>query len=142
MQRDYFEVSARIRKRYARALEPLCTQWELTRNELDVLLFLYNNPALDRPADIVTYRGMVKSHVSLSVADLERRGLLLRSPDPEDRRTVHLKLTEPAREIAAQGRAIQEEFYTRLFQGLSREDFDRMQAMLEQVGRNIKQMET
>ncbi len=141
MKMDYFDVTARIRKLYGRAVEPVCTRWDLTRNELDVLLFLYNNPQFDRPADIVAYRGMVKSHVSLSVANLERRGLLLRSADSEDRRTVHLRLTEPALEIAETGRKTQEAFYRKVFDGFSRRDYELMHTMLEKVGGNLAQLE-
>ena len=73
-------------------MDPICKKWDLTRNELDVLLFLANNPEFDRAVDIVNNRGLSKSHVSLSISNLERRGVLERIDDPDDRRTVHLRL--------------------------------------------------
>ena len=91
---NYFDTMARAQKGYARLLEPICKKWDLTRNELDVMLFLANNPDFDRAVDIVNHRGLAKSHVSMSVTNLESRGLLERISDPADRRTVHLKLTE------------------------------------------------
>ena len=47
-QFNYFDTMARAQKGYARLLEPICKKWELTRNELDVMLFLANNPDYDR----------------------------------------------------------------------------------------------
>lgn len=141
MRFDYFDVTQRAKKKYAHAMAPVCAAHGLTKNELDVLLFLYNNPEYDRAADIVAHRGMTKSHVSLSVTNLESRGLLLRSADPEDRRTVHLKLSEEARGIAEQGRAAQQVFFSRIFAGLSGEDVAFWQGLMEKVCNNIEQMD-
>ena len=142
MKMNYFEAMQLGKKGYSRILEPVCRRWDLTRNELDVLLFLANNPGMDRAADVVTNRGMTKSHVSLSVTRLEARGLLRRREDPRDRRTVRLELTEAAGEIAMAGRAAQKAYFSRLFRGLSREELDAWQAILEKVNRNIAGMET
>lgn len=141
MRLDYFDLSRRAKKQYALVVEPICNAHGLTRNELDVLLFLYNNPEFTRAADIVVHRGMTKSHVSLSVTNLENRGLLLRTDDPEDRRAVHLTLTEPAREIAQQGRQAQERFFGALFAGTTHEERMFWQGLVERVGENILRME-
>ena len=58
------------KKRYAQLLDPLCDTWDLNKTEVDILLFLANNPGLDRAADIVRIRHIAKSHVSLSVGNL------------------------------------------------------------------------
>ena len=55
-------------KVYRRFLEPVGEKYDLNRAELDVLLFLANNPSYDTATDIVEYRGLVKSHVSAAVA--------------------------------------------------------------------------
>ena len=82
---NYFDTMAKAQKGYARLMDPICKKWDLTRNELDVLLFLANNPEFDRAVDIVNNRGLSKSHVSLSISNLERRGFLERIDDPDDR---------------------------------------------------------
>lgn len=141
IQPDYFDNMLRAKKGYAKVLEPICRAWELTRNELDVLLFLANNPGYDRAADIVTRRGIAKSHVSLSVGNLESRGLLVRRIDAEDRRTVHLELTQAALEIAGAGRKAQTAFFSRIFAGLTREETEQWKSILEKVSHNIEQLE-
>ena len=141
MEFNYFDTMLRAQKGYARMLDPICRQWDLTRNELDVLLFLANNPGLDRAADIVSRRGMAKSHVSLSVSNLESKGLLICRKDPADRRTVHLQLTEGAKEIARAGQEAQRIFFVRIHQGVSREEFDLWRRICLKISKNIEELE-
>lgn len=138
---DYFDVIASARKSYAKLLDPICQQWKLTRNELDILLFLYNNPAYDRAADIVSRRGIAKSHVSLSVAGLEEKGLLQRRFSELDRRTAHLELLEPGRVIAAEAKEKQIQYFYSLYQGISPEDFEIWRNITQKVLDNIKNLE-
>ena len=141
MQFSYFDVMTRAQKGYSRYLEPVCREWGLTRNELDVILFLANNPALDRAVDIVTHRGLSKSHVSLSVSTLESRGLLLRREDPSDRRTVHLKLLPEALQAADAGRKAQRAFFDRIHAGISPEEMAVWRTMGEKISQNITLLE-
>lgn len=140
MKHDYFDFSQRAARIYTRTMEPLCQEYGLTKKELDVLLFLHNNPEFDRAADIVVHRGLTKSHVSLSVTNLEARGLLLRRTDPEDRRTVRLELTPEAGGICLRGRELQEDFFAKLFAGLSQEQLDLWLDIKNALGRNIEAM--
>lgn len=137
---NYFDIMGQARKSYSKALEPLCQSRQLTRSELDVMLFLYNNPGFDRAADIVSHRGIAKSHVSLSVATLTDRGLLERQTTQEDRRTIHLKLTEEGRRIAREARALQEAFFSRLFAGITREELTLWLQIIEKVQKNVENM--
>lgn len=141
MRFDHFDVTQQVKKKYALAVEPVCRKWNLTKNELDVLLFLYNNPEFDRAADIVAHRGLTKSHVSLSVSNLEGRGLLTRREDPEDRRAVHLILSGEGRTIAEAGREYQVSFFGAMFEGLSREELLQLQDLMDRIRENIKRME-
>ena len=138
---NYFDNALRGRKEYYRALEPVCRRWNLTRNELDIILFLANNPDYDRAVDIVNNRGLSKSHVSLSINSLESRGLLLRNPDPSDRRMVHLQLTEKAREITDVGCRVQKQFMDYLHQGVTEEQLELMRLFAERVYENIRNIE-
>lgn len=129
------------KKKYAAVLEPLCRQWDLTRNELNVLLFLANNPEFDRAADIVTIRSIAKSHVSLAVSSLERRGFLTRRFDPGDRRTAHLQLTPEAAPVIAGGLALQQQFFRGIFSGFTPEELALWRNLADRVLENAEQME-
>ena len=132
----YFDILGKCRKIYGSCLEPLCQKWELTRSEVDVLLFLYNNPDSDRAADIVSRRGMAKSHVSMSVASLEHRSLLERHFSETDRRTAHLKLTETGRQIAREGKVLQDGFFARLYQDVTEEELLLWEKIHEKIRSN------
>ena len=141
MRMDYFETMLRARKGYSRVMDPVCEQWNLTRNEMDVILFLYNNPAYDRASDVAARRGMAKSHVSLSVSSLEEKGLLTRRIDPADRRTVHLTLMGEAEDIAIQGRDAQKIFFGKIYKGLSEEEIAAWTRIAEKVSNNIANLD-
>ena len=141
LRMEYFESLLRARKGYSRIMDPICQQWDLTRNELDVILFLYNNPDRDRASDIATHRGMAKSHVSLSVTTLEDKGLLRRRTDPADRRTVHLELVGDAEYIASQGREAQKVFFSRIYAGLTAGEIQTWTRIIEKVNDNIANLE-
>ena len=138
---NYFDTMAKAQKGYARLMDPICKKWDLTRNELDVLLFLANNPEFDRAVDIVNNRGLSKSHVSLSISSLESKKLLTRQEDPSDRRTVHLQLTEQGKEISEAGRRSQKRFFSYLHQGVTQEQIDMMIDFSRKVAENIKNIE-
>jgi MarR family transcriptional regulator for hemolysin len=123
-------------------MEPSCKEWELTRHELEVILCLYNNPAYDRAADIVSHRGIAKSHVSLSVAGLEEKGLLLRRFSEQDRRTAHLELTDRGRDIALRAREKQMRYFSALYEGISREEFEIWKNITQKVWENLKNLES
>ena len=141
MRRNYVDTMMRARKGYTKMMEPICSQWDLTRNELDVLLFLYNNPGFDRAADVALHRGMAKSHVSLSVNTLESKGLLKRHMDPADRRTIRLALTGDALYIAQQGREAQKVFFTRIYAGITEEEMAVWAAATEKITQNINNLD-
>lgn len=138
---NYLDTMARAKKGYARLLEPICKKWDLTRSEMDILLFLLNNPELDRATDIVSRRGIAKSHVSLSVSNLERRGLLVRRFEPSDRRTAHLELTMDGATVAREGKKAQRQFFERIYQGLTEAEFEQWRRITQQVCDNIEHME-
>ena len=140
MEYNYFDVMNEAKKGYTRYLEPVCREWDLTRNELDVVLFLANNPTMDRAADIVAHRGLAKSHVSLSVSTLESKGLVYREMDTGDRRTVHLKLTTEGLRAAQAGREAQKAFFERIHQGISQEEMAVWRGLTEKISQNIKNM--
>ena len=56
---------------YDQTLDPVAQRWNLTRMELDLLLFLHNNPTRNTAAEAVRLRRWTKSHVSAAIRDLK-----------------------------------------------------------------------
>lgn len=139
---NYFDMTGAAKKLYAKFLEPLCRKWDLSRNEIDVLLFLHNHPGVDRAVDISSGRGMAKSYVSQAVAALEGRGLLQRRFDPADRRAAHLELTESAMRIALEGRQVQQNFFDVVYAGITPEESVLWAGIIRKVMDNIEKSTT
>lgn len=122
---------------YARILAPVYQKYQLTYMELSVLLFLANNPDFDTAAQIVKYRQLTKSHVSISLKTLQQRGLLVGEQRPDDRRTVHLKLTDAADPIIDDGRKAQQTFLQQMLAGFTPEEIQLYQEFQARIHHNL-----
>ena len=107
-----------FRRFYARQFTPLMERTGLTIRDIMVLLFLANHPEQDTARDVVEYRGLSKSQVSQAVEVLTGRGVLERSPDRDDRRVVHLRITEAGEPLAREAQELQAACGARLLETL------------------------
>ncbi|MBB1520600.1 MarR family winged helix-turn-helix transcriptional regulator [Aquipseudomonas guryensis] len=75
---------------------------ELQPIQVSALVYLARcNRYSNTPLAVTEYLGLTKGTVSQSLKALEAKGLIEKSQDPRDRRSVHLQLTAPARELVA-----------------------------------------
>lgn len=93
---------------YLRAFAPLAEAFELSQLEIDLLLFLHNNPAFNTARSICELRGFQKSNVSTAVERLCRRGWLRRERDEANRRLIRLFLTQEAAPVVERAVSIQQ----------------------------------
>ena len=104
------------------------------------MFFVYaNNPQYDTATQIVRYRHLAKSHVSVSIRSLQERGLVLGEHREGNHRTIHLSVADKARDIIADGRVAQGKFCEIVFAGFSKEEIEALYRFTEQVNRNIKE---
>lgn len=123
---------------YQQTVMPVCKKYDLTYMEYTVLMFLFNNPGCDTATQIVRARNLTKSHVSISVKALQGRGLIMGEYFPGNQRIVHLKLTEAAQPIVAEGKAAQEHYGKLLLRGFTRKETEQLQYLMEKLNGNIK----
>ncbi|MCI9578087.1 MAG: MarR family transcriptional regulator [Oscillibacter sp.] len=127
-------------KYYDRQFLPLLEKTGLTIREVHVLLFLANHPGQDTARDVTELRGMAKSQVSQAVEVLAGRGLLARRADGEDRRVVHLVITEQGAPLAREAQALQAACGRRLLEGLTEEEQAVFLDLLERVLREMEDL--
>ena len=118
-------------KFYTWQFTPLLERTGLSMREMNVLLFLANNPQYDTARDVTEFRGLSKSQVSQAVELLVAEGLVSRTPDSSDRRVVHLSLTEEAGPLARQNSCA-----ARLLSGFGPKESDQLLTFLERVLEN------
>lgn len=125
-------------KLYDEILSPVYVKHDLTKSELDILLFLANNPEYDRAVDIIDVRKVAKSHVSASVHSLLEKGYLKKKEQTDNRRDIHLSVTKKADRIIADGRAAQKIFDRTIMKGLTHEDLKALQEASDKVLDNCR----
>ncbi len=125
------------KKLYNVTMDQAAKKMSVTRTEIDILLFLANNPQYDTAADIVRVRHLTKSHVSTSVASLVRTGMLERVYKEGNSKTIHLNIMPSAQKIINEGRSAQEEFIGVLLDGIDSKDLWLISRVLEHMGENI-----
>ena len=125
------QFSQQFKKFYAHQFLPLLKESGLSMREMDVLLFLANN--FDTARDITEFRGLSKSQVSQAVDLLAAEGLLLRTPDTDDRRVVHLSVTPEGMPLARKAQSVQTACGDQLFAGLTPEQEQLLHTTLETV---------
>lgn len=137
---SYFAHCMTVKNQYVKMVTPVCERHGLTYMEFTVLLFLANNPQFDTATEIVKYRQLTKSHVSISVSSLQRRGLLVGQHRDKNHRTVHLSVTDAAKSIVADGRKAQKKFIDAVFAGFSQEEAAAMKSMMIKIEKNIQEI--
>lgn len=138
MKVEFWNTISSLKKLYADVLEPVCQKYQITRMELDILLFLANHPQYDTARDMVEQRKLTKSHVSSSVARLCGRGYLGREYRDGNNKNVHLMILEPAVLPVTEGQQAQKMFFLQLFDGLSEEEIFTFSNILGRISENIK----
>ncbi len=126
-----------IKTLYAKCMEKTCEIHRITRMELDILLFLANNPLYDTATDIIEIRYLSKSQVSSSVKLLEQSGYIRKEYADSNRKTAHLKLCDKAAAIIRDGHLGQEKFLSVMLNGFSGEELDHMKRYNSRILHNI-----
>ncbi|OBH22349.1 MarR family transcriptional regulator [Mycobacterium sp. E342] len=106
--RDLRVVFSRLRRR----LKELATDGDLSPSQTAVLNRLWKEGASSASALASAERVRPQSMATI-VAALEQRGLIERTPDPEDRRRQLISLTPAGRRRAESNRQVREEWLAR-----------------------------
>jgi len=110
---------------------PLAAAHDLSMREVHVLLFLANHPLYDTARDITEFRGISKSQVSQAVDYLTEVDFLSRRTDSEDRRIVHLSITEKGWEVARQAQKIQSDCMQAFLTGMTEAQQQELETLWE-----------
>ena len=135
---NHLHFAASLHRLYNLTLRDFGRANGLSQTEMDVLLFLHNNPGYDTARDICTYRQLKPALVSLYIENLVQLGFLAREGVPEDRRKCRLVLTEAAAPVVEKGLARQAAFTARMLEGLSPEELAAGQHCLSVITENIR----
>ena len=122
---------------YQEMLGPLCKKYDLTDSEVIILLYLADRNPADTATMIIRSQRLKKSVVSMSIDDLENRGMIESYYLEGDHRTKHLKVLDSAKPIIKEAKKIQDQYYDLLTQGLKENEKDLLNTFLKKINRNI-----
>lgn len=122
---------------YSAVCKPLCQKLHLPQTAFDILMFLANNPEHKTARDIVEVRRIKANLVSVNVDKLVQEGYLERRPVASDRRKTELVCTEKAQPIIAEGRRMQNRFFSSMMNGVGKEQLDAFFTTIDTMSRNL-----
>lgn len=139
---EAFSISSqKIRKIYEKMWMKTRKAYGLTQNEIDVLLFLKKHPNIDTAADIASCCSLSRSLVCKSVEALLRIEYLVVLTDKQDRRYLHLKLTDQAIQVLRELETRHTQFWEALMRDISQEEILLFKQVLCKMRRNLERVE-
>ena len=121
----FWAVARRLRHASRETLAP----WEVTPSQLRALGTLMRHGPV-RPGTLATHLGIAPRSATEVVDALEKRGLVRRETDPDDRRATLVVVTYAGRDLAATLRAARASEADRLFAGLGDADRAELERLL------------
>ena len=124
-----------MREAYSRFCVHSIADEAFSPNEMNVLIFLSNNPSINTAKELTVTLGVSKGLVCRSVDTLMRRGYLTSEEDAKDHRILHLRLTQKAAPVIGQTR-----FSEAVTRNISEEELAVYTRVQHQIYANIEAM--
>lgn len=137
MEQSFLDYANRFRKYYNYIFQAVAQKYELSQLEIDILLFLYNNPEYTTARDIVELRGFAKSNVSTAVESLRKKGYLTSNTDPKNRKLRRLTLVPDMEERLREIASCQRQGFFALTKDFTQEDRALMRQYFQRIDRNM-----
>lgn len=131
---EYFSLGKGF---YRSCFDSVCKKHSLNRTELDIIVFLYENPDSDTATDITEKRGIAKSNVSTAIKSLTEKQYIEGYHKGENRRSIHLKLRDECRSLLEDIDEAKKTFYGTVFDGFNEEELAKITTYFYRLTDNI-----
>lgn len=139
---DSFLVTfKKARKKMHNFLEKRIKEYNLTSNQIDVLIFIKRNKEYNTAKDIVEYIGVSKGLVSRSIDDLLKRGYITACEDKNDKRKLRLFLTGEGEKIVNIIEEYDREFFEMLTSNITKEEMEVHASIINKIVTNLKNID-
>ena len=134
-------MQGQMQKRaFEKAYENIKYKYNLTTNEIIILLYLNSNIEKNTAKDIVEETMVVKSHVSKSVDSLVNKKLLTRVPDIENKKIIHLELEKKAKRIITDLEKTEDNLKSIMLKGIPENHIKILEESFQKIRENIKEI--
>ncbi len=121
-------------------IKPVQKEYDLKKSELCFLLILDFYPELNSAKKISELGELKRGNISFIVETLFKRGFIVQETDENDRRSNKIMLTEKARSIIEESKAILDKTYLSIMDGISKEEIEVGERLFEKMYGNIKNL--
>ncbi len=128
----------KVRTAYEHTFANIMKEKKLSMVEVSILGYLIDNEK-DTAHDIENTLELKKSNVSISIECLIWKGYVVRKRDEEDRRMVHLVLTESGVALANMIYDLQKKYFISMFEGISQSDAETFFNVYKQLIKNVSE---
>ena len=107
---------------YRKALTSSNESFELSPNELGLMMIMHLDPSLNTANQIVKVLGTTKGLASRNIDNLKKKGLLITNLDEKDRRVVRLTLCSKAKTLCEEIRRKNMVLFEKALEGIDLKD--------------------
>lgn len=125
-----------FKKLYEKKSNLITAKYGLHKIEIEILLFLKEGKR-DTARDIAETKYFSKAHISHAIEHLMERGYLTGSPDAQDRRCVHLRLTGEAEPVCKELVKLRRGLMETIYRGITEEERQVMRQVARKIACNI-----
>lgn len=127
-----------FQKLYNRKIDNLRRKNNLRKVDIDILYFLFKSGEHNTSKDISDLNLFNKGHISQSVGRMVKQKLIYIVQDQEDRRCMHIILTDCAVEIVQEITELRKQMYNIILRGVTEEEQNVLLAVSRKVNANVK----
>lgn len=128
----------RISQLYRKTLNSSNESFELSPNELGLMMIMYLDPTINTANQIVKVLGTTKGLASRNIENLRAKELLVTNQDEKDRRVVRLTLCSKAKEICEEIRRKNMSLFRKAMEGIELKDAISALEILQKMVTNIE----
>lgn len=120
-------------------LERKLKKYEIGMPEQLIMMFL-NKVESSNQDSIAKYFKIDKGSIAKTIAKMEKKGLLYREQNRNNRRENTITISEKGRSLGSDMESIMNEWNEGMFQGFSETEIIQFKKMLEQVAENVEEL--
>ncbi len=128
-----------FKKIYEKEFEKVIKKYNLKKIEIEILYFISQCGDHNTAKDIANDQYISKAHISNSIEDLYQKKYITVLEDKNDRRCIHLKITELAKPVIEEIETVRRHLIEILFQDISEEERNVMYHISRKIVKNISE---
>lgn len=132
-------LGLQLKKLMMRKVEPIMKEYDLRPVELDLLFFLRKEKHVDTAKEIIEKKHLSKAHISKSIDNLCTKGFIKLTEDSNDRRIIHISLTDKSENVVLEVAEIYDECKTVMQKGISSDEMLIVKNVIEKIIKNINE---